>query len=287
MGLIDRNKKSTLKAKNRPNIVFIIILAILVIGELIPLYLVLVNLFKDSDAIRLNPFILPKQLSFDNLIYVLTDKYKSIWELYKNSILITSLGTVLSIIVSAMLAYYIVRSPGKVSNFLFTYFISALSISGMLLFVPLAYMLRILNLTTAGIPVLVVIYIAFDVSFGMYIYGSFIRSIPMEIEEAAIIDGATHWQIFWRIIMPLIRPATMTIAIFIGCDMWNDFLTPLLLGGGIETITTGIYSAVGSHTTDWGRVFAYVFMACLPTVVFFLTSQKKFISGMVSGAVKG
>lgn len=280
-------KADTLQRLTRPNPVSVAILAVLLILAVVPLYLVLVNLFKGSETIRENPFGLPDRFTLANIRYVLTDPYKNIWQLYWNTILLTAFGTVITVILSAMVAYYIARHPGKTADRLFIYFISALSIPVMLLYVPLAYMLRFTGLNQSGIPVLIAIHVAFNVSFGMYIYSSFIKSLPREVEEAAIIDGATNLQVFTRVILPNLKPATMTIAIFVGCAIWNDFLTPLLLGGGVETITTGIHSAIGEHTTDWARVFAYVFMSSMPTVAFFLLAQKQFIAGITSGAVKG
>lgn len=282
-----KNNGQTLERLAKPNWFFLVLIALMLIIEVIPLYLVIVNLFKGSDAIRSNPFGLPQSLTFDNLIYVLTDPYKSIWKLYWNSAILTVCSTAITILFSAMLAYYVVRRPGKQADFLFIYFIAAMSIPVMLLYVPLAYLLRLTELNKSGIPVLIAIYVAFNVSFGMYIYSSFLKSLPRQVEEAAIIDGATNLQVFTHILMPLLKPATLTIAIFVGCAAWNDFLTPLLLGGGVETITTGIHSAIGEHTTDWSRVFAYVFMSSLPTVVFFLSAQKYFIAGVSAGAVKG
>lgn len=283
----DVKRMRTLEQQSRPNPFFIAILAIFLIIEAVPIYLVVVNLFKQSDAIRMNPFGFPVEFTLENLRYVLTDKYKNIWGLYLNSILITGGGTVISLIFSAMSAYYIARSPGKLSRFLFYYFMAALSVPVLLLYVPLAYLLRFTGLNKSGIPMMIAIYVSFNVSFGMYIYSGFIKKLPKEMEEAARIDGASSFQVFIKVILPLLKPATATIAIFVGCALWNDFLTPLLLGGGIETITTGIYSAIGNHTTDWARVFAYVFMSSMPTVVFFLLSQKYFITGIASGAVKG
>jgi len=193
---------------------------------------------------------------------------------------------VLTLLISSMLAYYVARSGKKFANFLYVYFLAALSIPVLLLYTPQAFLLRQLGLSEAGIPVMILLYTCYNVSFGMFIYTGFLRGLPMGIEEAARIDGASTWQVFFHIVFPLLKPATTTIAIFIGCAMWNDFLTPLLLGGGLETITTGIYSAIGIQSTDWGRVFAYVFVSSLPTVLFFLLTQKNFISGITLGAMK-
>ena len=131
-------KGDTLQKLTRPSPVSIAVLAVVLVFAVIPLYLVLVNLFKGSDTIRENPFGLPGEFTLENIRYVLTDPYKNIWQLYWNTILITAFGTVITVVLSAMVAYYIARHPGKTADRLFLYFISALSIPVMLLYVPLA-----------------------------------------------------------------------------------------------------------------------------------------------------
>ena len=117
-------------------------------------------------------------------------------------------------------------------------------------------------------------------------YTNFIRSLPKELEEAAAIDGAGKFTLFWKIIFPLLKPCTATIAIFVGLGVWNDFQTPLLLGQ-VKTITVGIYTAVGPHSANWGIVFAYVLFAALPVIIAYLCAQKNFVEGLTMGALKG
>ncbi|GHU67123.1 sugar ABC transporter permease [Clostridia bacterium] len=271
--------------KNSLIVQLLLILVVIIVS--IPIYIVIINLFKTTDVIRTSPLSFPTVFSLDSLIYVITDPYKNIWELYLNSALVTFGGTILSVLLSSMVAYFIARSNNRLSNFMRTYFMLGLMIPYILVYVPLALLLRFVGLMNGGIPVLIFIYTSNTISFGVFIFTGFIRSLPRDMEESASLDGANIYQTFWRIIFPLLKPATATVAIFVGVAMWNDFLTPMLLGGNIQTITTGIYNAIGAHATDWARVFAYVFMASLPLVIAFLTLQKQFISGLTSGSIKG
>jgi len=117
-------------------------------------------------------------------------------------------------------------------------------------------------------------------------FTNYIRSLPADIEEAASIDGATKWQTFWLVLFPLLKPCTATVSIFVGLGVWNDFMTPLLLGQ-VQTITVGMYTAIGPHSADWGLVFAFVLFATVPVIIAYLCAQKQFISGLTSGAMKG
>jgi raffinose/stachyose/melibiose transport system permease protein len=113
--------------------------------------------------------------------------------------------------------------------------------------------------------------------------------IPRELEEAAAIDGAGRFQIFWKIVFPLLRPATASVMIFLGVWIWNDFLNPLIILGPSKgtTITTGIYRAIGQYQADFGQVFTLMFLATLPVLIFYLALQKDFVKGLTGGATKG
>jgi raffinose/stachyose/melibiose transport system permease protein len=113
-----------------------------------------------------------------------------------------------------------------------------------------------------------------------------INTVPTELDEAAAIDGAGPMRTFWSIIFPLLKPCTTTVAIFIGLSMWNDFMTPLIIGQ-FKTITVGIYTAIGPYSSDWGTVFAFVLVGSIPIIVAYLIAQKQFISGLTAGALKG
>jgi multiple sugar transport system permease protein/raffinose/stachyose/melibiose transport system permease protein len=125
-------------------------------------------------------------------------------------------------------------------------------------------------------------------SFAVFVYVGFLRTVPRELIEAARVDGASDLRIWWTIVMPLIRPATATVGIFIGLWVWNDFLNPLFILGPLQgqTITTGIYQALGTYSTDYGQVFGIMFLAAAIPVVGYLLVQKQFVAGLLSGALK-
>jgi raffinose/stachyose/melibiose transport system permease protein len=123
----------------------------------------------------------------------------------------------------------------------------------------------------------------------VFVFSGFMRSIPVELEEAAAIDGAGRGRVFWRIVFPLLRPATASVLIFLGVWIWNAFLDPLIILGPSQgtTVTTGIYRAIGQYQADFGTVFALMFLATLPVLIFYLALQKHFVKGLTGGATKG
>jgi raffinose/stachyose/melibiose transport system permease protein len=127
-------------------------------------------------------------------------------------------------------------------------------------------------------------------SFAIFVYSGFIKNIPLEVEEAALIDGANKFQMFWKILFPLLRPATAAVVIFLSLWIWNEFLLPLILlgpGNGV-TITLGVYMSLGQlYTINYGQMFAMMMIASLPMLVLFFAFQKEFIAGLTSGALKG
>lgn len=205
--------------------------------------------------------------------------------MYFNSICITGFGVVICILISSMAAYYIVRTKKKIAEYLYIYFLFGLMVPYVIVYVPLV---MIFNKTgiSGNLPSLIMVFVSGSVSFSVFMYKGFIGSLSYELEEAAIIDGAGQFTIFYKIIMPLVKPCTTTVGIFIGLSMWNDFLTPLLIGQ-VQTITVGIYTAIGPFTADWGTVFAYVMFATMPIIIAYLLAQKQFIAGLTAGALKG
>jgi raffinose/stachyose/melibiose transport system permease protein len=126
-------------------------------------------------------------------------------------------------------------------------------------------------------------------SFAVFVYSGFVRTIPRELDESAMIDGASRFTLFWRIIFPLMRPATATVVIFVGLWTWNEFLLPLIILGPGEgiTITTGIFTAVDNLNINYGMAFALMFLSALPVLGFFFALQKEFIAGLTGGSLKG
>lgn len=262
-----------------------IFLLILVIIFATPLYITFVNIFKNTNEITASPISLPVPPVIDNIKTVLQSPNVQLGEMYFNSICITVFGATICIIISALAGYYIAREKTKFAQGLYIYFLFGLMVPYAIVYVPLVSMLKMGGIK-GTLPVLILVFVSGSVSFSVFMFHGFIKTIPLELEEAATIDGANQLQIFIRVIFPLVRTCTTTVAIFIGLSMWNDFLTPLLIGQ-VQTITVGIYTAIGPYASDWGSVFAYVMFATLPIIIAYLLAQKQFIEGLTAGALKG
>ncbi|MDD3402567.1 MAG: carbohydrate ABC transporter permease [Hespellia sp.] len=275
-----------MKGKNRVvsiiQTIFLIVLALIVV---LPIYIAVSNTFKLSDIILDQPLSLPIPPTIQNIVSVLKSPNTNMIEMYKNSIILMVAGTLLTVVVSSMAAYYLARIKSKLSGFLRIYFLIGIMVPYVIVYLPLCILLRNLSIPF-GVPILIFVFVSGNISFATFMYTNYIHSLPIELEEAAEIDGASKFQVFWQILFPLLRPCTTTIAIFVGLGIWNDFQTPLLLGQ-VKTITVGIYTAVGPYSANWGVVFAYVFFAAMPVIVVYLLAQKNFVNGLTAGALKG
>lgn len=278
-------KKISKNSVSISNILLKILLLLLAIVFLIPLYITAINIFKKTSQISASPMSFPFPPILDNIKKVLTNTNIDLKDMYFNSICITIFGSTICIIISSLAAYYIARVKTTFTKFLSIYFLFGLMVPYVIIYVPLVTMFNRIGLT-GNLPSLIMVFVSGSISFSVFMYSGFIGSLPLELEEAAIIDGASQYQVYFKVVMPLIKPCTTTVGIFIGLSMWNDFLTPLLIGQ-IKTITVGIYTAIGPYASDWGTVFAYVMFATLPIVIGYLFAQKQFIAGLTAGALKG
>lgn len=274
--------KGKTRAVNILQTAFLFILAVIVI---LPVYIAIANTFKDSGIILDQPLTLPIPPTMENIISVLKSPNTNLVEMYSNSIILMVAGTIITVIVSSLAAYYLARVKSRLSSMLRVYFLIGIMVPYVIVYLPLCILLRNLGIPF-GVPVLILVFVSGNISFASFMYTNYVHSLPIELEEAASIDGASRFLIFWSILFPLLRPCTATIAIFVGLGIWNDFQTPLLLGQ-VRTITVGIYTAIGPHSANWGIVFAYVFFAAMPVIVVYLCAQKNFVSGLTMGALKG
>ncbi|WP_331769293.1 carbohydrate ABC transporter permease (plasmid) [Embleya sp. NBC_00888] len=254
----------------------------------VPLYLVLANVFKQSGKISGSPASLPWPPTLSNLKAVLTRPDHLFWVSLANSVLVTTLSVVILIVLSAMLGHYLARSRSAWAKALTLVLLTGLMIPPQVILIPVIDVLKATHLM-ATVQGLVLFNVGYYVPFGVFVFIGFIRSIPIELEEAARVDGAGRFQVFWRVVFPLLRPASASVMIFLGVWIWNDFINPLvILGPGRgTTVTTGVYRSIGQYQTDFGSVFALMFLATLPVLVFYLALQKHFIKGLTGGATKG
>jgi raffinose/stachyose/melibiose transport system permease protein len=262
----------------------------LVVGGVffVPLYMALVNVFKQGHLIAKSPASLPIPPTLANIQAVMQRPDGLFWVSLANSLIVTSLSIVILTVLSAMLGHYLARTAGRWTRWLTLVLLCGLMIPPQVILKPIVDVLRTAGLMNT-LPGLILFNVGYYVPFGVFVFTGFIRSVPIELEESAAIDGASRRQIFWRIVFPLLRPATASVLIFLGVWIWNDFLSPLIiLGPGLgTTVTTGIYRSIGQYQQDFGALFAFMFLATLPVLIFFLLLQKQFVKGLTGGATKG
>ena len=254
----------------------------------LPLYLAVINTFKQNEQIVEDPAGAPKPFTLANVSAVLTDPESDIVSTLLRTVAITSIVVVVVVFLGSMLGYYMARNDSPVTRALMLFLLLGLAVPSQVLLIPLTQTLRTLGLmgTFAG---LVISDVGFFVPFAVLIFSRFMGSIPRELDESASIDGAGPLRTYFSIILPLTRPAAASVAIFLSVWVWNDFVNPLiLLGPGTgTTIMAGLYRTLGQYTSDFGTTFAYLFVATLPVLILFLALQRSFVSGLTSGATKG
>jgi len=254
----------------------------------IALYLACVNVIKPTDKISQSPASLPIPPTLHNITAVLTRPDRLFWASLTNSVEVTALSVLVLTVLSAMLGHYLARSRSRWTRALTLVLLCGLMIPPQVILIPVAKVLQVAHLMTT-VQGLILFNVGYYVPFGVFVFAGFIRSVPVELEEAAAIDGASRMQVFWQIVFPLLRPATASVLIFLGVWIWNDFIDPLIIlgPGSGTTVTTGVYRAIGQYQVDFGSVFAMMFLATLPVLVFYLLLQKQFVKGLTGGATKG
>ncbi|SFE61807.1 raffinose/stachyose/melibiose transport system permease protein [Paenibacillus catalpae] len=261
-----------------------ILLALLFIA---PFYFVLVNSVKALGEIMVDAASLPDKYLFSN--------YSKVWDIIKfpkalwNSILITGISVTGIVIISAMTGYRLVRKPSVFNKILFTCFISAMIIPFQSVMLQLVRVTSFLELR-ANLFGIVICYLGFGLSLSVFLFHGFIKSVPLEIEEAAVVDGCSPYGVFWRIVFPLLRPIIVTVIILNGLWIWNDYLLPVLIIGSNKDLTTiplAITRFFGQYTKQWDLALAGLTMGIMPIIIMFLMLQKHIIEGISSGSLKG
>jgi raffinose/stachyose/melibiose transport system permease protein len=276
------------KSDNHASFLRRIIATLAVIVYAAPLSISIINTFKSNEQIMLSPVSLPDPATMENVVDVLTNPDSDIWGTLIRTALITASSVLLIVILGSMLGYYIGRNDGPFQRSLTVALLLGLAIPSQVLLIPVSQVLKAVGLLNTYFG-LVIYNVAFFVPFSMLIFSRFVRSIPTELDEAAAIDGAGPLRTYFTVIFPLLRPAAASVTIFVSIWIWNDFVNPLILLGPETgtTIMAGLYRTLGQYTSNYGSVFAYMFLATLPIIILFLMLQKAFVSGLTSGASKG
>lgn len=278
------------------NVLLMTLTILLFIMTMFPLVVVIINSSKASLEIMTDPLGLP--VSWLQLFKNIGEIWSRPSIRYPSSVfssVVVTIGSLSTIsIFSAMAAWVLVRSKTKTSNVIFVLFLSGLVIPFQVVMFPLVAEYRMIYEAT-GLRMLrtyhgmILAYVGFGAPLAIFMFRGFIKSIPMSLEEAARIDGCTRAQIFFRIIMPILKPIFVTVIILNAIWIWNDFLLPsLILGVGqdIQTIPLAIAGFAGSFVKKWDLIMTAVLMAAAPIVIGFLFGQKHIITGMVAGSGK-
>ncbi len=248
-----------------------------------PFYLMIVNAFKTKKEIFSGVLGLPKELTFDNFIqaFIDLDFFRSLF----NSLLITVLAVAIIILFSSMAGYALARNRGKLSGIILMIFVAAMLIPFQSVMIPLVSLFgKAEMLNKAG---LIFMYLGFGSSLSIFLYHGAMTGISNSMDEAAIIDGANKFQVFWYIILPLLKPISVTVGILNVIWIWNDYLLPsLILSDSSATIPLKMFLFFGQYTKQWHLALAGLTIAVLPVIIGYFFAQKQIIEGVSEGAVK-
>ncbi len=270
--------------------IMMVVLTIVFLEFIAPFLLVIINVFKNKGDITSDPLALVGSHGFTLKNFPEAMRKMDFWNAFKNSAIITVSSTVLTILASAMASYVIVRNKWKATKILFSLMIASMVIPFQVLMVPLVSiyggMLGVLNSRIT----LILMHVGFSVSMATFMFhGAIKTNIPIELEEAAYIDGCSRWRTFWTIVFPLLKPTIATVAIIDAMAFWNDYLLPSLVlqKKDLYTIPIATQSFYGTYSTDIGLVMAALLLAMLPILILYVFLQKFIVKGVTSGAVKG
>ena len=279
------------RKKKISNAIMWVVLLILFICFITPFILVIINVFKTKGDITADPLALIGAHGFTLQNFPEAMKKMNFWVVFGNSFVITCCATILTILVSSMTAYVFVRnSKWKVCTLIFSLMIASMVIPFQVLMVPLVSvyggLLGVLNHRVT----LILMHVGFSVSMAMFMFhGAIKTNIPLELEEAATIDGCNKWQTYWKVVFPLLTPTIATVAIINAMAYWNDYLLPslVLTKKELYTIPIATQAFYGTYSTDIGLVMAALLLAMLPILILYVFLQKYIVEGVTSGAVKG
>lgn len=283
-------KKKVVTKKNTGNTIIFLVLCALVVVFLYPIAFIVINSFKGKFFISDNPFALPSAETFVGMTNYVNGLVKTgFLNAIGWSFFITIFSVAGIIFFTSMTAYYLTRVKSKLTNAIYYIFVFSMIVPFQMVMFPMVKLADTLGLNN---PIgMVALYLGFGAGLSVFMFSGFIKSIPLEIEEAAMIDGCNPLQTYFHIVLPILKPTAITVAILNAMWIWNDYLLPYLVIGlstKYKTIPVVIQMLVGSNgNRDMGAMMAMLVLAIIPIVIFYLACQKHIIEGVVAGAVKG
>ena len=278
------------RKKSMGNSITFLILCALVVVFLAPILFIVINSFKGKFFISDNPFAFPTPETFVGITnYINGLERTGFLSAIGWSFFITIGSVVVIIFFTSMTAYYITRVKSKLTSTLYYLFVFSMIVPFQMVMFPMVKLADTLNLAN---PVgMIALYLGFGAGLSVFMFSGFVKSIPLEIEEAAMIDGCNPLQTYFYIVLPILKPTSITVAILNAMWIWNDYLLPYLVIGlstKYKTIPVVIQMLVGSNgNRDMGAMMAMLVLAIIPIIIFYLACQKHIIEGVVAGAVKG
>ncbi len=278
-----------LKVKERYNMPVTILLICGLITIIFPLYMTIVIAFKQPSEMTnsiAGILSLPKTWSFSNFAEAM--RVTDFWNSLRNSLLITGVTVALSILLHSMVGYAIGRNKAKNKwyNLAYLYIVSGMFVPFAILMMPLVK--QTAQWGIANIVGVIICYVVFYMPMNLMLYSGYLVNIPIALEEAARVDGASTWTTYWKIIFPIMKPMHATVAVITALSVWNDVMTPLVImsGSGLNTLPLAQMSFQTQFGTNYNLAFASYLLALLPLLIFYIICQKQILNGVVNGAVK-
>lgn len=251
---------------------------------LIPLLLILFTAFKGPDDAQGMSFSLPSSWDFGNFAEVI--ERGNLGAGFLNSLLYSGVGSVLTVLVASMAAYVFSRRRSRANKFLYLFVVMGLVLP--INFVALTKVMQTLELNDTRVGI-ILLYMAIQLPFIVFLCYGFVARIPLELDEAAVIDGCGPFRLFFLIILPLMRPVLVTGLVLCFLNMWNEFILPLYFLGSADKwpMTLAVYGFFGRYETQWNLIAADVLLTSLPVVIMYFLAQRYIVGGQTEGAVKG
>ncbi len=277
-----------MKTRKVIRILLFLLLTVLSVLFLAPVFIVFMNSFKGKFYISDTPFEFPNGETFVGISNYINGIAKTgFLNAFGWSLFITVCSVAVILLFTSMTAWYITRVKTKATSFLYYFFVFSMIVPFQMVMFTMSKVANMLHLDNpAGI---IIIYLGFGSGLSVFMFSGFVKSIPTDIEEAAMIDGCNPLQTFFKVVLPILKPTAITVAILNAMWIWNDYLLPsLVIGTEYRTIPVAVQYLIGGYgSKDMGAMMALLVLAIVPIVIFYLTCQKHIIEGVVAGAVKG
>ena len=253
---------------------------------LVPIFAIFMTTFKTPAEMYENVLGLPSSFGIDNYVSMFRDQSMGVY--FKNSVSVTLVSVVLTIFFASLVAYAITRMNGWLGNTIFAFFTIGMMVPAQVNMIPLYQLIFNLGLTNSLIG-LIIVNLSVTLPVAVFILTGFMKSLPKSLFEACAIDGATNWQVYAKVVIPLSLPSLSATSIFLFVMHWNDLLYPLLFitKDEYKTLPLALLEFQGEYITNYPMLFTGVIIASMPMIIAYIFLQRYFVAGMTAGAVKG